>query len=75
MSLTIETKFDTNQEVWFMKDNRCQNAIVSRIFRYVQSGEIGYTVTYDSFLNGVKFSQDIKEVDLFASKELLKESL
>lgn len=67
MKIEIELKFDVNDKVYFMKDNRIENAVVEDI-RIIRKPEGSYVYNYPIYsLYGEKitYTEDL----LFESKE------
>ena len=72
--MTITTKFDIQQQVFFMENNKVLTGKIDNLQTNVYSIdniEISYSV---SMSNG-KFTTNIEETELFGSKELLLASL
>ena len=80
--MEIETKFKLGQEVWVVINNKVENRMIWRItmrtcnttfkesFDIFYSFKNDYTSPFDQF-----FTPEIKECELFATKEELIKSL
>lgn len=73
--MTIETKFNIDQEVWFIMKNKPQVAKVKAIGYYLENlpSEIKYWI--DKNPCGSQYTTCFYESDLFPSKESLLKSL
>ena len=73
--MTIQSKFNLNQEIWFMKDNKPTKTKIYRIQYDIfadGSGEL-FTYTSSDFFGG--FRKTFKDGDCFETKEELLKSL
>ena len=72
--MTIETKYNIGQEVWFMNENKACSDIITAVNTYVT--ETFSNVTY-GFGNTIRTQivTTMKESDLFPTKEELLKSL
>lgn len=73
--MTIETKYNTGDEVWFMHDNKAKKGIIIKIdvsiVRDMNSQNVVKRVYYDLY----NFSNPYIETNLFPTKEELLNSL
>lgn len=72
--MTINTKYNIGQEVWFMNENKACSDIITAVHTYIT--ETFSNVTY-GFGNTIQTQiiTTIKESDLFPTKEELLRSL
>lgn len=76
--MNIITKFNLKQTVWFMKDNKPVNAIVSAIYTFnfgTSQDSIKYNLKQSTPNSGWLDFQNIPENVLYESKEQLLSSL
>lgn len=66
--MTIDTKYDIGQEVWFMHQNKC----ISSEIKDIHIDVLNYYIQYIFFVPEEIW---ISKNDLFSSKELLLKSL
>jgi hypothetical protein len=81
--MKIETKFDLDDNVWYMKNNKPKEVIITHIAMYcdnhiVKNKEL--EVIYKgknlpNFCTSLPLHEDLKETELFKTKEDLIESL
>ena len=74
--MKIETKYNINQEVWFIEDNKVKNEEILKLtFTKDGSNESVFYYFKEKSMNTSNWERSRKESEVFATKEELINSL
>lgn len=72
--MTIETKYNIGQEVWFMNKNKACSDIITAIHTYTTETLLNTTYGFGNTIR-TQIVSTVQESDLFPTKEELLKSL